>query len=113
LFIQHHYDFGVVEADFTSTGVKVYFVAPPARDLIFSGTVKHIGADVFIHVTQGPNSGTTLAGIYVQEANEVVEYMELAVGGANAALPTNFSTAMKKPNQELVLAKCASSSCKF
>jgi hypothetical protein len=113
LFIQHDYTVGAVEADITSSGIKVYFVAGKAKDLIFSGTLKHIGADVFINVTDGPNRGSTLSGIYVNEQNEVVEYIELAVGGANANLPTNFSAAMTKPNQELILAKCAASTCKF
>ena len=113
LLIQHDYLRGAVTAKVTASDISVFFVTQGKAELLFSGSLKHIGADLFINVTKGIDRGTTLSGIYVNEQNEIVEYIELALGGANGNIPTNFSAAMNKPNKELVLAKCATPSCHF
>lgn len=109
ILIQNGYPYGVLVVKINQTAISATFQGAP----LFTGTIKHLGGDVFITYSNGPNAGATLAGMYANDQNEVVEYIELAFGGANSNAPANFKEGMVPPNSEMVLAKCVSSNCHF
>lgn len=109
LFIQQGYPYGIVTVNITQTQITVALDGTT----LFTGSMKSLAADVFITYTSGPNAGKTIAGIYTNDQNEVIEYIEIAFGGDNEAAPANYKDGMQKPNIELVLAKCASANCQF
>lgn len=109
LFIQNGYPYGVVTIAINQSSITAKFQGK----LLFTGSMKHLGGDVFVTYTTGANKGATIAGMYTNAENEVVEYIEIAFGGDNTDAPASYKEGMKSPNIELVLAKCASSNCHF
>lgn len=109
LIIQQGYPVGVLEVNINQTSISGMFDGQP----LFSGTLKHLGGDVFVTYTDGPNAGATIAGMFSNDQNEVVEYIEIAFGGDNSNAPANYKEGMVPPNSEFVLAKCSSSNCHF
>jgi hypothetical protein len=109
LIIQNGYPYGVIQVNMTATTVTTTI----NNQVVFSGTLKHLAADIFITPTSGPNKGSTMACIWTNQENELVEYIEIACGGYNAAIPENYKTPMKAPGSEVVLAKCASAHCNW
>jgi hypothetical protein len=109
LFIQQGYPVGVLEVTINVTSISASFQGEP----LFSGSMKHLGGDVFVTYTDGPNAGATIAGMYTNDQNEVIEYIEIAFGGDNTNAPASYKNGMVAPNSEFVLAKCSSSNCHF
>lgn len=109
ILIQNGYPYGVLTLKINQSTIVGSFLGQQ----IFTGTMKNLGADVFVTYTSGAQVGATIAGMYANDQNEVVEYIELMFGGANMNVPTNFKEGMVPPSMEMVLAKCVSSNCKF
>lgn len=109
LMIQNGYSYGTILINVTQSGITATF----SGYHLFSGIMSYLGAEVFIKYTDGTSAGSTITGMYTNDENELVEYIEITFGGSNMAVPTSYKVGMRPPNIELVLAKCASPDCHF